>query len=520
MVSEQNVETKTEEVAFLTSGPVLLKSTVWNLAGQLLPMVVAVIAIPVLIRHLGTDRFGVLTIAWMVVGYFGVFDLGLGRAITNLVAQNLGSDERSKLGPLIWTGLLLMAILGFLGMLLMAALSPVIVHSLVKVPRALAHETIIAFELLSLTVPVLVVTSGLRGILEGYQRFSYVNYVRIPLGILMYAGPLLVLPFTSSLIGVVSVLAIGRLFAFSAYCYYCQITVGEFHKKFDQTHISRLLGFGSWMTVSNLIAPLMIYMDRFFIGGILSVAAVAYYATPYEVATKLLIVPAAMVAVLFPAFSTSMVSEAQRASKLLHQGVVYILGIAFPACVFFIAIAPLALRLWLGTEFASHSTTVLKILLIGVFMNCLAQVPYAFIQGAGRPDITAKIHLLELPFYLVLLWQLLRYQGIEGAAIAWAARATFDMVALSWLCFATFPKVQFRNFLSLDVTVMFCFLCLILTAIISHTVGSVVFAAALMLCFPIVLWKTLMSDSERQFLLFRFRLFTSMPTPQKREGIK
>jgi O-antigen/teichoic acid export membrane protein len=520
MVSEEHVQPKTEEVAFLTSGPVLLKSTAWNLAGQLLPMIVAVIAIPVLIRHLGTDRFGVLTIAWMVVGYFGVFDFGLGRAITNLVAQNLGTDDHSDLGPLIWTGLLLMAILGFFGMLLMAVLSPVIVHSIVKVPSALAHETAIAFELLSLTVPVLVVTSGLRGVLEGYQKFSYVNFVRIPLGILMYAGPLLVLPFTSSLIGVVSVLAIGRVFALIAYCYYCELTVGEFQKKFDQTYIRRLLGFGSWMTVSNLIAPVMIYMDRFFIGALLSVAAVAYYATPYEVATKLLIIPAAMVSVLFPAFSTSMVSDSQRASKLLHQATVYILGIAFPACAFFIAVTPVALRLWLGAEFAFHSTTVLKMLLLGVFMNCIAQVPYAFIQGAGRPDITAKIHLLELPFYLALLWLLLRYRGIEGAAIAWAARATFDAVALGWLCFASFPKLQVRQFLSLDVTIIFCFLCLMLTATISHTVGSALFAVVLLLSFPIILWKRLMSDSERQFVIFRLRLLTSMPTQQKKAGIK
>ena len=67
------------EVKRLTSGSLLARNTIWNLVGQVAPMCVALFAIPVLIRHIGTDRFAILTIAWMVVGYFSLFDLGLGR---------------------------------------------------------------------------------------------------------------------------------------------------------------------------------------------------------------------------------------------------------------------------------------------------------------------------------------------------------------------------------------------------------------------------------------------------------
>ena len=43
-------------------------------------MMVALATIPALVRRLGTDRFGILTIGWAVLGYFSLFDLGLGRA--------------------------------------------------------------------------------------------------------------------------------------------------------------------------------------------------------------------------------------------------------------------------------------------------------------------------------------------------------------------------------------------------------------------------------------------------------
>ena len=49
---------------------------------------------------------------------------------------------------------------------------------------------------------------------------------------------------------------------------------------------SRLLRFGGWMTVSNIVGPLMVTLDRFLIGALISVSAVAYYATPYEVVSQ------------------------------------------------------------------------------------------------------------------------------------------------------------------------------------------------------------------------------------------
>src|SRR5215472_7625436 len=83
----------------LTSGHLLARNSVWNLAGQILPLLVAVVSIPVLVRGLGTDRFGILLIAWAVIGYFGIFDFGISRALTQLVARRLGGGDVWLDGP-------------------------------------------------------------------------------------------------------------------------------------------------------------------------------------------------------------------------------------------------------------------------------------------------------------------------------------------------------------------------------------------------------------------------------------
>ena len=66
----------------LTQGKLLARNTILNVLGYGLPMLVAIFAIPLLVKGLGTERFGILTLAWVIIGYLSLFDLGLGRALT------------------------------------------------------------------------------------------------------------------------------------------------------------------------------------------------------------------------------------------------------------------------------------------------------------------------------------------------------------------------------------------------------------------------------------------------------
>jgi len=79
----------------------------WNLVGQGVPLILAVFTIPPLIKGLGIDRFGVLTLAWMVIGYFSLFDFGIGRALTKVVAEKLGGGQAEDILAITRTALLL-----------------------------------------------------------------------------------------------------------------------------------------------------------------------------------------------------------------------------------------------------------------------------------------------------------------------------------------------------------------------------------------------------------------------------
>jgi len=82
----------------------------------------------------------------------------------------------------------------------------------------------------------------------------------------------------------------------------------------------------------------------------------------------------------------------------------------------------------------------MQVLAMAIFVNTLGQCAFTFIQAVGRPDLTGKLHLAELPFDALLLWWLLPRWGIVGVAIAWAIRAIADAVVLLYTCPALLPE--------------------------------------------------------------------------------
>jgi O-antigen/teichoic acid export membrane protein len=491
----------------LTSGSLLARNTVWNLVGPIAPMAVALFAIPRLIHALGTDRFGVLTIAWMVVGYFSFFDLGLGRAMTNLVARKLATGDEDELPAIIWTANLLMGALGVLGAIVLALLSPELVQNLLKTPLALQTETTRAFYLLSLSVPFVISTAGFRGVLEARQKFGIINIVRIPMGIATFAAPLLVLPWTNSLVAVVGILLVARFVFWFVYAFLALRDIPTLLHRvvIDASLLPMLFSFGAWMTVSNIVSPLMAYLDRFLVGMLLSLSAVAYYATPFEVASKMQILPGAIVGVLFPAFSTALVADREHAGRLFRRSVKYVVIVLFPLTLLTVLFAQNGLTLWLGAEFASQSTRVLQWLAIGIFANGIAALPFALVQGAGRADITGKLHLLELPFYLAAVWFLTKQFGITGTAIAWTLRVTVDAGLLFWLSSQFIDKLgRFRFLLAAIGGAAAVYA---LAMIPKNLAGEIFFAGIALPSFLAITWTVLLAEKERQFLRGYFGRF-------------
>jgi len=486
----------------------LARNTVLNFVGQIIPLVVGIITIPYVVRGLGTEEFGVLSIAWVLLGYFGFFDLGLGRATTKFVAECLGRGEMDQLPKWIWTSLGFQLVFGLTGTAVVAGLVPFLVDQVLKIPPELIGDTKVSFFILAGSLPIVLATNGFRGVLEAAQRFDLVNYVRVPANTLVFLLPALGLPFGLRLPGIIFLLVLARVGAMLAFLAFCIKIYPNLRKRFsfDSRLLRPLAVFGGWITVSNVVGPLMTYMDRFFIGALLSMAAVGYYTAPYEAVTRLSVVPGSLVATLFPAFSSlGATGSSQRSEQICARSVKFLLLALGPALCLIPVFAHEILRVWLGGDFAQKSSSVLQILAIGVLLNCLSFVPLTLLQAIGRPDLTAKFHLLETPIYFILMWFLVRRFGITGAALAWSLRVAIDGALLfgasCWLKLVTLRAFVENGLVKSVLGVAVFGVMLLLSVVTGTAIGTqAVLAGFLIVLFAIASWNFVLDGGDRSFL--------------------
>jgi O-antigen/teichoic acid export membrane protein len=341
----------------------------------------------------------------------------------------------------------------------------------------------------------------LRGILEAQQRFRILNLIRIPMSIFSFAGPLLVLPFSHNLVPVIGVLVGGRFLGCLAHQVACFQAMPALWRGFalERSVVAPLLKFGGWMMVSNLVGPAILYGDRFLVGALVSLSAVAYYTVPLDLVSRFLVIPLAIAGVLFPAFAVSMGQDQNRTGVLLSRGVKYTFLAIFPLILITVTLAPEILRFWLGAAFAQNSGSVLRWLAVGILMNCVTVIPFALLQGIGRPDITGKLLLVELPIYLGIVWTLTTRFGIEGAAIAWTGRATVEALICLALSQRFLPKQVFL-IKPLGIGATMAGSVLYVATFSSGLAVKGGFLACTLLAFVLVGWLLLLTPKERLFV--------------------
>jgi O-antigen/teichoic acid export membrane protein len=490
-----------EDPTHSVSGKIVAKNSIYNLLGYGLPLIIAIGLIPPLIDGLGEERFGILSLGWVIIGYFSFLDFGIGRALTKFISEKIGVRQYNEIPQIFWTSFLLMLIISSSFTILIFFFANYFVQDIFKISKEIREETLYAFYVLALTIPIVTTAAGFRGVLEAYQKFGVINIIRVILGVFTFLTPVLCLIFTKNLFWIVLALSIVRVIVWILYlikCFQIDPKIKIRKVQFEIKLIKLVLSMSSWMTLSNVIGPILIHLDRFLIGGIISAVAITYYSTPYEVVSKLLLIPGALTGVLFPAFSLTYINNPELTKNLFFRGVKFIFILLYPVVLMLVTFAHEGINLWLGSNFADKSSFVLQMLAIGVILNSLAYVPFSYLQGIGKPKIPALVNLIELPFYIFAMWIAIKKWGINGVAVIWLLRIVIDTIIL----FAFTKKMSLSKILTppnLILTLLFSS-SLVFPLIISSFIIKILFVVILLMIFAVLCWKVFLQVDEKKFI--------------------
>lgn len=404
------------------------RNTLYNLAGALVPVAIGLITVPAYLGKIGEERYGVLAIVWLFLGNFGFFDLGLSRATANFIAK-LKENEASGRQDVFWTALGLNAVFGIAGGATVYAAATSIVVYFFKIPPSLQTEVLAALPWMAAAVPLATLGGVLTGSLEGRERFASVNLIQSVGSVLIQVIPLLIaIKISSRLDFLIPATVLARsatmplLFIQVARCLPLSRRI-----RFERSLVRPLLGFGGWVAATFFIIPIMETIDKLIIGAMLGARAVTYYTVPFNLAGRMSIFPKAVMRSLFPVFSRI---DEEGAAGLAAESVHLLCAFLTPLTVAGVFLMAPFLKLWVGSALSLHASPLGETLILGIWMNGLAHIPFAYIEGRGRPDILTKLHLVMLPFFFGALWAGARWNGLEGVAMAWSFRVWVDAVVL------------------------------------------------------------------------------------------
>jgi O-antigen/teichoic acid export membrane protein len=406
----------------------LRNNTIWNLTGSGLPLIAAACLIPFTLHRLGNEAFGVLTLIWALIGYFSLFDMGVGRALTYELSKLRAVNNVSEISLTLKAGLILTLAAGLLGAAVMLILAPYLATSWLKISLDLQQDTLLSFKIAAIGVIPTTITSGLRGALEGLGRFAASNINKIILGFCIFVLPALsIVVHGNKLWAITLYLVLARLMVALAAATQLRHYLFASPAGLIKNHLKPLVNYGVWVTVTGIVGPLMVYGDRFFVSAAVGAAQLPLYAIPQEGLQRLLIIPVALCGALFPQLAALSPDDAAASYKRNYKRVAVVM---FGICLLVAVLAYPVLAWWLSVKFAQQALPIVLILTVGIWLNSMALVPYTLMHANANPRLTAMFHLFELGLYVLALWWLTTNFGLVGAALAWVGRVALDLILL------------------------------------------------------------------------------------------
>ncbi|MBK6322120.1 MAG: flippase [Burkholderiales bacterium] len=406
----------------------LKRNTLWNLAGSAVPLLAGVAFIPYTLRHLGGESFGVLTLIWGLIGYFSLFDFGVGRALTFQLSRLTASDLDTQGAAVLRAGLLLTGVAGLLGVCVVALLTPGLASQWLQISPVLQEDARHAFFIAAAGVLPTTLASGLRGAMEGLNRFAASNAGRMILGTWMFALPAVSVSTHGPSLGWIAMyLVLGRCLVLVMMALQLRKILFSRFAALTRQHFNGLWHYGFWVIVTGIVGPLMVYGDRFFVSATVGADQLSLYVIPQEALLRLLLIPAALTSALMPRLAAMNDVQVMQSYHHIYRKVGWVMLVL---CGLAGLAAYPALSIWISSTFAHDAMPVVLVLCIGIWINSLASIPFILIQAKGNPRVTAVFHVVELGLYLVVLWALTSRWGLLGAALAWLVRVTLDWVLL------------------------------------------------------------------------------------------
>tara|TARA_B110001454_G_scaffold219057_1_gene249601 strand:- start:40066 stop:41502 length:1437 start_codon:yes stop_codon:yes gene_type:complete len=410
------------------------KNSLFSLLSLLFPVALGLVFIPHFIHDFGKERFSFLSLVWALFGYFSFLDLGIGRTLTKIIAYERAKTQTEPSFSFIVSAQYIIFFFSFLFSILVFFSAPAIVYEFLKISPEHRIEFINSIHIVAFGIPLVTMTSLNRSILEGFNDFTSANILQTLAGIFLFIMPFAAWKIEPSMTSVCNAIVFSRLIVYSLshYFYKRKLPKLEWNPTSTYEHFKMLMSHGVWITISNVLSPIMSSFDKILLGSFTALSNVAFYTTPMEMASRLWAIPSAVTRIFFPQFAAAEKDEHIQ-QHFRHAGQIMGLFI-WPVCLIAFVFARELISLWISPEFSEQSYPLAQWMLIGILFNAFNWIPFGWLQATKHVHWTVYTVILEVPLFLIAFYFFTERFGLIGSAAVWTGRLIFDYFLTYIVC--------------------------------------------------------------------------------------
>ena len=412
---------KTVKGRLVSIGNKFIKNSFFNVGGWLWLTIISVATVPYIVNKLGYDAYGILSLVFMVLGYFAFMDLGLGEAVIKYVSHYYALKNFEKMNRILSSILFLFILTGAVGGLGILVFTEFFAIRLFKIPLHLVDDTRFCFLLSSLGFALIMILGVLSRIPEAVQRFDISNRNNVITGTLVSVGNVALLAIGLGLKEVVVLNLLSEILAIFLFYRSSKRLIPElrFSFRFYRAEFREVIGFGLSTIFIKFSSVITGTVNQLILGVVIGPAGVAIFNVPFKIISRFNSFIYRIAFVIFPVSSelhaTEDTEKLHRSYFRLSKYVFLLSTILFlPLAAFSVEI----LRYWMGADFAAKGALVMLYCSVAFYFISFTMVPSLVALGMGKAGFNAVFASMTAGINLVLVYPFTKYWGVNGAAAA------------------------------------------------------------------------------------------------------
>ncbi len=447
---------------------ILLNNGIINLLYQLLSMGIALIFIPLSIKALGIESFGVYSLSITFLILFNYFNFGIAPSTTRELATAINQNQKDRINSLIVNSSLIMLYIGIFFFLFFFFLSG-------KISIFFFNGNVQLQDLLELFLnkiawlsPLVFIIIIQRAILESIQLFKITSFIKMLLNSIIFIAPTILFIKSFSLNDIFDLIFLIYLLA-SIYqtVYIYMFIVRKYDFIVNLNDQKYLLQVGSYIMLSGFLMAYLSYFDRYYIGYVnADASSLGYYTVCYDTVSRLNIIIWSLIAVLFPSLSIWFANkEFNYIKKYLKVGFKLSFFILLYISSILILFGEEILRLWIDKTFSENATFMFQLLSVGVVFNAISIIPSRALIAFRKEKLLVALLSIESVIFTIILVFSISCFSINGAVYSYVIKSMFQLLLLTYYVNKIYLhyKLNFKNpifkyiiiVLILSITLMF-----------------------------------------------------------------